>query len=279
MSPRHSLVSVSSAGPSRTLVACASAAPSLLARKHGAKQKSADNTISHTALALLSLLLQALWHSGHALNGRSRRTHKRRQLTPTPSLGRNLLLPKELCRPHSQAIGGNGDDDSNGDDDGNGMPHGDCDDEQPPPSASAPNEPTSAARHQHDDGNNNDKDDETAHRHDTSAASAHASATTDAALLAFVQAAAAAARTPPGPTANELGSVGSARHIAPPRGGGQPSALAEVTKTAAGDDNRKRGSGGARRRHDVTVDAELYCSFPVQAARHGMQRSPARRDG
>ena len=159
------------------------------------------------------------------------------------------------------------------------MPHGDCDDEQPPPSASAPNEPTSAARHQHDDGNNNDKDDETAHRHDTSAASAHASATTDAALLAFVQAAAAAARTPPGPTANELGSVGSARHIAPPRGGGQPSALAEVTKTAAGDDNRKRGSGGARRRHDVTVDAELYCSFPVQAARRGMQRSSARRAG
>ena len=200
-------------------------------------------------------------------------------LDTNSDLGRNLLLLKGLCRPHSQAIGGNGDDDSNGDDDGNGMPHGDCDDEQPPPSASAPNEPTSAARHQHDDGNNNDKDDETAHRHDTSAASAHASATTDAALLAFVQAAAAAARTPPGPTANELGSVGSARHIAPPRGGGQPSALAEVTKTAAGDDNRKRGSGGARRRHDVTVDAELYCSFPVQAARHGMQRSPARRDG
>ena len=40
-------------------------------------------------------------------------------------------------------------------------------------------------------------------------------------LLAFVQAAAAAVRTPPGPTANECGSVGSARHAAP-RGGGQP---------------------------------------------------------
>ena len=125
--------------PSRTLLVAPRPRP-LLARKHGAKQKSADNTVSHTALAFLFLLLQALWHSGHALNGRSRRTtHTTATLTPTPTLGRNLLLPKGLCRPHSQAIGGNGDDDSNGDDDGNGMPHGDCDDEQPPPSASAPN--------------------------------------------------------------------------------------------------------------------------------------------
>ena len=71
--------------PSRTLLVAPRPRP-LLARKHGAQQKSADNTVSHTALALLSLLLQALWHSGHALNGRSRRTtHTTATLTPTPT--------------------------------------------------------------------------------------------------------------------------------------------------------------------------------------------------
>ena len=192
-----------------------------MARKHGAQQKSADNTVSHTALALLSLLLQALWHSGHALNGRSRRTtHTTATLTPTPTSDAICYYSRDFAartrKPSVATVTTTATATTTAT-------------ECPTVTATmnslllqqAHRMPTSAARHQHDDENNNDKDDETGCRRDTSAASAHASAATGAALLAFVQAAAAAVRTPPGPTANECGSVGSARHAAP-RGGGQP---------------------------------------------------------
>ena len=205
--------------PSRTLLVAPRPRP-LLARKHGAQQKSADNTVSHTALALLSLLLQALWHSGHALNGRSRRTtHTTATLTPTPTSDAICYYPRDFAartrKPSAATV--------------TTMATATTTAPECPTVTATMNcllqqahrMPTSAARHQHDDENNNDKDDETGCRRDTSAASAHASAATGAALLAFVQAAAAAVRTPPGPTANECGSVGSARHAAP-RGGGQP---------------------------------------------------------